>query len=34
MNFSGEAPTQKKRKPWLGQAAPPGYVPGLGRGFV
>jgi len=21
-----------KKKPWLGQAAPPGYVPGLGRG--
>jgi len=24
--------SQKKKKPWLGQPAPPGYVPGLGRG--
>ncbi|XP_039250492.1 pre-mRNA-processing factor 6-like [Styela clava] len=30
--LTGVVQTQKKKKPWLGQPAPPGYVPGLGRG--
>nr|CAB3265193.1 pre-mRNA-processing factor 6 [Phallusia mammillata] len=30
--LTGVIQSQKKKKPWLGQAAPPGYVPGLGRG--
>jgi len=30
--IKGVIQSQKKKKPWLGQAAPPGYVPGLGRG--
>uniref|UniRef100_F7BJA3 Pre-mRNA-processing factor 6 n=1 Tax=Ciona intestinalis TaxID=7719 RepID=F7BJA3_CIOIN len=31
-DITGVIQQQKKKKPWLGQAAPPGYVPGLGRG--
>ena len=30
--ITGVIQSQKKKKPWMGQAAPPGYVPGLGRG--
>ena len=28
MNFTGVVTTQKQRKTWVGQAAPPGYVRG------